>query len=398
MLKYLIPLYHPEVNQWTPQARLLRWLTLIWLLIGLVVLFSASYPVGEANFGDGLYYFKRQLIWAYLGLILFNFLTSTPIERFLKVSPYILLILSGFVIATTLVGKEVHGASRWIEIGPLLVQPSELIKPFLVLQSAIVFTAWKKITYGQRCFWLGIFGITIGAILTQPNLGNATLMGVSLWLIALIGMIRLKYLAITALGGLAFAAGSILSVDYQRQRVLSFLNPWRDPQESTYQLTQSLMAIGSGGTWGSGLGLSQQKLFYLPIQYTDFIFAVFAEEFGFVGCVSLLLLIMSWTTVALMVAHQAQKMVNRLIVVGAVSFLVGQAFINIGVATGALPTTGLPLPLISYGGNSVLASLLLAALVIRVARENTEGNVIPFPRRYTSKKNNFNQKRSLNRG
>jgi cell division protein FtsW len=161
--------------------------------------------------------------------------------------------------------------------------------------------------------------------------------------------------------------------------VTSFLHPWEQAAGDGYQLTQSLIAIGSGGTWGSGFGLSHQKLFYLPIQYTDFIFAVFAEEFGFAGCVVLLVLIMSWATVAVFIASQAQNRVHCLIAVGALNFMVGQGLINIAVATGFLPTTGLPFPLFSYGGNSVLASLFLAALVIRVARENKEGNVVEFP-------------------
>lgn len=378
MFKYLIPLFHPEVDNWAILARLLRWLTLLWLLMGLVVLFSASYPIANADFGDGLYYFKRQVVWAYLGLILFNVLSRTPLARLLKIAPFALIILLGLVITTKFAGVTVNGAKRWLAIGPLLLQPSELIKPFLVLQSAIVFGKWDHFSNGWRTFWLVIFSLVLGGILIQPNLSNTALCGMSLWLIALAGVIRWRYLLLVATSGVGLAMLSISIQDYQRQRVISFLNPWADPQGDGYQLTQSLMAIGSGGTWGTGLGLSHQKLFYLPIQYTDFIFAVFAEEFGFVGCVVLLLLIMSWATVALMVANQAQDSVHRLVAVGAMIFLVGQSLINIGVATGSLPTTGLPFPLFSYGGNSVLASLCLAGLLVRVARENNEGKVVEF--------------------
>lgn len=380
MFKYLIPLFHPEVENWAILARLLRWLTLLWLLMGLVVLFSASYPIANADFGDGLYYFKRQVVWAYLGLILFNVLSRTPLARLLKIAPFAVIILLGLVITTKFAGVTVNGAKRWLAIGPLLLQPSELIKPFLVLQSAIVFGKWDHFSNGWRTFWLVIFSLVLGGILIQPNLSNTALCGISLWLIALAGVIRWRYLLLVATSGVGLAMLSISIQDYQRQRVISFLNPWADPQGDGYQLTQSLMAIGSGGTWGTGLGLSHQKLFYLPIQYTDFIFAVFAEEFGFVGCVVLLLLIMSWATVALMVANQTQDSVYRLVAVGAMIFLVGQSLINIGVATGSLPTTGLPFPLFSYGGNSVLASLCLAGLLVRVARENNEGKVVEFPK------------------
>lgn len=379
MFKYLFPFFVPEKEHWATSARILHWLTLLWLLIGLVVLFSASYPIASEDLGDGLYYVKRQGIWAYLGLILFNVINLTPLSRLLKIASPMVIILLGLIIATRFWGVEINGARRWIGVSSFLIQPSELIKPFLVLQGAILFSQWPRITIGKRVFWLLIFALILGAILFQPNLSNTALCGISLWLIALIGMIRWRDLGLVALSGLGLGLASIFSNEYQRQRITSFLNPWAQSGGDGYQLSQSLMAIGSGGTWGSGLGLSHQKLFYLPIQYTDFIFAVFAEEFGFVGCVMLLVLIMTWGTVAALIASQAQKTVHRLIAVGALIFIVGQALINIGVATGSLPTTGLPLPLFSYGGNSVLASLFLAALVIRVARENKEGNVVEFP-------------------
>ena len=139
---------------------------------------------------------------------------------------------------------------------------------------------------------------------------------------------------------------------------------------------QSLLAVGSGGTWGTGFGLSQQKLFYLPEQQTDFIFAVFAEEFGFVGGLLLLLLLVVYATLALLVAFNTRNPVHRLVAIGAMVLMVGQSLLNIGVATGALPTTGLPFPLVSYGGNSILASLFIAALLIRVARESTGAEVV----------------------
>ncbi|AFZ45227.1 cell cycle protein [Halothece sp. PCC 7418] len=379
MWKYLIPFYNPEIASWGRQARLLRWLTLLWLLIGLVVLFSASYAVANAKHGDGLFYFQRQVIWAYLGLLLFNWVTRSPLTQILKIAPYAVFILLSLIFATRLVGVEVYGAKRWIDVGPLLLQPSELIKPFLVLQGAIVFGGWYRLSNLWRVVWLGIFGAVLLGILIQPNLSNTALCGMSLWLMALAGMIRWRYLAIVAASGVGLATLSISLQDYQRRRVTSFLDPWSQAQGDGFQLVQSLLAIGSGGVWGTGLGLSQQKLFYLPIQYTDFIFAVFAEEFGFVGCVVLLSLITSFMTVGVIVANQAQEAVQRLIAMGAVIFLVGQSLINIGVATGSLPTTGLPFPLFSYGGNSMLASLFLAGLLVRVAIENGFSNVVEFP-------------------
>jgi cell division protein FtsW len=163
--------------------------------------------------------------------------------------------------------------------------------------------------------------------------------------------------------------------------LISFLNPWADPAQDGYQLIQSLLAVGSGGIWGTGYGLSQQKLFYLPIQYTDFIFAVFAEEFGLIGGLLLLLLLGAYATVGLRVAIRARNSVHQLVAIGVVVLLIGQSLLNIGVVTGALPTTGLPFPLLSYGGNSVIASLMAAGLLIRVARESSGAEVLSLDKR-----------------
>ncbi|TVQ56865.1 MAG: FtsW/RodA/SpoVE family cell cycle protein, partial [Spirulina sp. DLM2.Bin59] len=154
-----------------------------------------------------------------------------------------------------------------------------------------------------------------------------------------------------------------------------------EPLREGYRLMQSLLAIGSGGVWGSGYGFSQQKLFYLPIQYTDFIFSVFAEEFGLAGGILLLVLLATYATLAFWVALKARHAIHQLIVMGAMIFLVGQALINIGVATGVLPTTGLPLPFFSYGGSSVIASLAIAGLLVRVARETNAAEVVSLASR-----------------
>ncbi|MBD1921629.1 FtsW/RodA/SpoVE family cell cycle protein [Microcoleus sp. FACHB-831] len=377
-LRQLIPFFDPSVKEWSLEARMLRWLTFLWLFIGLVVLFSASYPTGDAEFGDGLYYFKRQLISVALALVLFNVVVNSPLRYVLGIADWLVFLLLALLFVTLLpgVGTTTNGATRWIALGPFPVQPSELIKPFLVLQSARIFGQWERLTWKVRLTWLGIFACVLLGILLQPNLSTTALCGMTLWLIALAAGLPYSYLGGTALGGLLIATLSISIKDYQRRRVMSFLNPWADPMQDGYQLIQSLLAVGSGGTWGSGFGLSQQKLFYLPIQYTDFIFAVFAEEFGLAGSLLLLLLIMAYGSLALLIAIKARNDVHRLVAIGAMILMVGQSLINIGVATGVLPTTGLPLPLFSYGGNSMIASLMAAGLLIRVARESNEAEVV----------------------
>jgi len=380
-LRYFFPFVDFSSGQWSTSARILRWLTVVWAIVGLAVMFSASYPVAEAEFGDGLYYFKRQLVWLFVGLVLFNWIVHTPLRSTIGASPWLLFGFL-FCIALTLVpglGTSINGATRWIYIGPVPFQPSELIKPFLILQGACIFGQWSRLTWRTRFTWLGIFGLVVAMILLQPNLSTASLCGMLLWIIALAAGLPYSQLLGTALGGFLVAVVSISHNEYQWLRITSFLDPWAVAQEDGYQLVQSLMAIGSGGIWGKGFGLSAQKLLYLPIQHTDFIFAVFAEEFGLVGGLGLLGFLVGYATLGLRVASQADRTVYKLVAIGTIVLLIGQSILNIGVATGALPTTGLPLPLFSYGGNSMLSSLITAALLVRVARESQRASVVNLP-------------------
>ncbi|AKE62822.1 Cell division protein FtsW [Microcystis aeruginosa NIES-2549] len=381
--QYIIPIFDPDVKNWSAEARLLRWMTFLWLSVGLVVLFSASYALADSRFDNGLYYFIRQLIWLWIGLIGFNFLVRLPIEKLLKIAPWMILLVLGLILITLIpgLGANINGATRWIKIGPILLQPSEFMKPFLVLQGAAVFGGWPRLNVNQRLTWIAIFGLILAGILLQPNLSTTALCGITLWLIALASGLPLSYMTSTALLGLTMAVVSVTFREYQRKRILSFLDPWQDPRGDGYQLVQSLLAIGSGGTTGSGYGLSQQKLFYLPFPDTDFIFAVFGEEFGFIGGILLLIMLFLYATLALIVAVKCRHRIKKLVAIGAMVILIGQSLLNMGVATGSLPTTGLPFPLFSYGGSSSLASLFLAALLIRVAREENDPDPVP-----TSKK------------
>jgi len=376
----LIPIFDNSVSSWGLEARLLRWLTLTWMFIGLIILFSASYPVADERQGDGLYYFKRQILWAIASLIIFNIIVNLPLRKILGVSHWFLIFFLMLIFLTLVpgLGKKAFDAARWISIGPIPIQPSELIKPFLVLQSATLFGKWEKLRWGIRLSWLGVFGLVLLGILAQPNLSTTALCGMTIWFIALAAGIPYKYLGGTAFGGVMLAIISISIKEYQRKRIMSFMNPWADATGDGYQLVQSLLAVGSGQTSGVGFGLSQQKLFYLPIQDTDFIFAIFSEEFGFIGGILLLLMLAIFATLGLIIALKSKNLTSQLVAIGVVVVMVGQSLLHIGVTTGALPTTGLPLPMFSYGGNSMVASLISSALLIRVARESSEADVVPL--------------------
>ncbi len=357
---------------WPSEARLLLTLIAFWSLAGLLILGSASWWVASREMGDGSYYVKRQLIWFFSSWSLFWLAISTNIRSWLKLSSPAILI--GFLLIglTLILGTTVNGATRWLIIGPLQIQPSELIKPFLILQSANLFAHWNRITSDQKIFWLTIFCSLIVMILRQPNLSTAALTGLIIWLIAFSSGVSLLSLLITALSGGLLGLSSILINEYQRLRVISFLNPWEDPQGNGYQLVQSLLAIGSGGWFGEGYGLSTQKLQYLPIQSTDFIYAVFAEEFGFIGSLMLLAFLLLFAFIGLRVALRCRNSQSKLIAIGCTTILVGQSLMNIAVASGVIPTTGLPLPMVSYGGNSLVSSFLISGLLIRCSLESTE--------------------------
>ncbi|MFM7236329.1 MAG: FtsW/RodA/SpoVE family cell cycle protein [Cyanobium sp.] len=356
-------------ERWPAEGRLMVGLVVLWSLLGLLVLASASWWVAEREMGDAAYYIKRQGLWLLASWALFWLAIRTQLKRWLHLAPVALLIGGLLVAATLVLGTTVNGASRWLVLGPIQIQPTELVKPFVVLQGAVLFSHWRRIGADQKLLWLSVFAVLILLILKQPNLSTAALTGLVLWLMALAAGLPLLQLLGAAGGGLLVGATSILINQYQRDRVTSFLNPWKDDQGSGYQLVQSLLAIGSGGVLGQGFGLSTQKLQYLPIQTTDFIFAVFAEEFGFVGSLMFLLFLVLFGFVGLRIALSSTSSQHRLVAMGCTVLLVGQSILNIAVASGAMPTTGLPLPMVSYGGNSLLSSLLVAGLLVRCSLE-----------------------------
>jgi cell division protein FtsW len=356
---------------WPAETRLLVGLTALWSLVGLLVLTSASWWVADREMGDAAYYLKRQLLWLLASWALFWLAIRTSLRRWLHFGALGLLVGVVLVAATLVIGSTVNGASRWLVLGPVQIQPTELVKPFVVLQGAVLFSHWRRIGVDQKLLWLAIFAGLILLILKQPNLSTAALTGLLLWLMALAAGLPLSLLLGAAGAGGLLGTASIAINTYQRLRVTSFLDPWKDAQGNGYQLVQSLLAIGSGGPFGQGFGLSTQKLQYLPIQATDFIFAVYAEEFGFVGCLMFLLFLAAFAFVGLRVALACRSNQHRLVAIGCTALLVGQSILNIAVASGAIPTTGLPLPMVSYGGNSLLMSLFVAGLLIRCGLESS---------------------------
>ncbi|WP_320663825.1 putative peptidoglycan glycosyltransferase FtsW [Prochlorococcus sp. MIT 1223] len=368
---------------WPIEARLLLGLIAFWSITGIFVLGSSSWWVAIREMGDGAYYIKRQLIWLLASSSLGFLAISTKLRVWIKIAGPILIIGLLMVGATTIFGSTINGSTRWLIIGQIQIQPSELIKPFVILQAANLFGYWNRISNRKKIFWLGIFGTLILLIVRQPNLSTAALNGILIWIIALAAGVTFDSLFFTALLGAGLGIISISINEYQRLRVMSFLNPWQDPEGNGYQLIQSLLAIGSGGWFGEGYGLSTQKLQYLPIQSTDFIYAVFAEEFGFIGSAMLLFFLLLIAFIGLKISLRCKNNYSKLIAIGCSAMLVGQSIMHIAVTSGAMPTTGLPMPLMSYGGNSLISSILISALLIRCALESYElTSVVTIKKRF----------------
>ena len=356
---------------WPYEGKLLIIFVGIWAVLGLFILGSASWWVASKEMGNWAYYLKRQIIWCIPGLSLFYFVLNTNIRDLLKISKIIFYFLILLIILTIFIGSTVNGSSRWLILGPLQIQPSELIKPFSILEAANLFAHWNLVKKNKKIISLGTFGLLILLIMKQPNLSTAGLMGILFWIMGLCGGVKISSLLSVASLGIVSGCISIFNNEYQKLRVISFLDPWKDAEGNGYQLIQSLLAIGSGGLFGQGFGLSTQKLQYLPIQSTDFIFAIFAEEFGLLGSTLFLGFLVLFSYISLRIAIKCRNNYTKLVAIGCVTILIGQSTMHIAVATGTMPTTGLPLPFVSYGGNSLLSSFFVISMLLRCSLEST---------------------------
>ncbi|WP_018873069.1 putative lipid II flippase FtsW [Thioalkalivibrio sp. ALJ16] len=356
----------------------------ILLGIGLVMVASASMGLGERYFGNTWHFFQRQVIFAAIGLVVATFLWSVPLARWERAGPWLLILVMVLLIAVLIpgVGRTVNGATRWIPLGMFNLQVAELVKLLVVMYLAGYIVRHYSTL---RLHFLGfirplvVLGVGTILMLLQPDFGGAAIM-----LVIGMGMLFLagaKLWQFVALGATIAVGMAIVAVaaPYRVARLTAFLDPWQDPFATGFQLTQSLIAIGSGGWFGAGLGNSVQKLFYLPEAHNDFLFAVFAEEFGFVGVVALIALfaVLVWRCIRIgLMAERGGHAFASHLAFGVAIWMGLQAFLNLAVNMGLLPTKGLTLPFLSYGGSSLIVSLAAVGLVMRVYREAQ----VPAPR------------------
>lgn len=347
------------------------------LLVGLVMVTSASLTVSERNGVDPFFYFERQLMSVLLGCTLGAAVVAVPIAVWRRCSPY-LLIASFALLALVLVpgiGHEVNGSTRWIRIGPLNFQPSELARWLLVTYIAIFAVRHQtELRSSAQGFWkpLAVLAAAAVLLLAEPDFGAAVVLCVTGTAVLFVAGARMRdFLVVCGVGAAGGAALAVVS-PYRLKRILAFLDPWSDPFDSGFQLTQSLIAVGRGEWFGVGLGSSIQKLFYLPEAHTDFVFAVLAEEFGLLGVLAVVaafLVLMLRSLRLARIAADAGMPLHACLAAGFGMWIGLQAFLNIGVNMGLLPTKGLTLPLLSYGRSSMLVTLAWIGMLLRVHHE-----------------------------
>lgn len=348
--------------------------TLLLLVIGVIMVYSASAVRAFHDFGDSMYYLKRQSIFAVLGVICMVFAMKTDYWLWKKLAKPLLIISFVLLIIVLIPGIGVvrGGARSWLGISSLGIQPSEFAKLALIIYIAHLLSEENrtKITHFVKGLLppLLLVGAAFGLIMLQPDLGTgAVLVGATVFVIFAAGA-RLSHLVGLGMVGVLGLVGLIVAAPYRLQRITAFLDPWQDPLGAGYQSIQSLYAIGPGGFAGLGLGMSRQKYSYLPEPQTDFIFSILAEELGFIGGATVLMLFLLLIWKGMRTAITAPDTFGSLLAAGIIGIVAVQVIINIGVVIGLMPVTGITLPLISAGGSSLTLLLTAIGIVLNISK------------------------------
>lgn len=360
---------------WKPQFDRSLFLSILTLLaIGLLMIASAGVFYGQSRFGDGYYFLKQQLLGLSVGLALLWLFQSIPYRVWRGFVVPIFFVALVFLVLVFIpgVGTTVYGAARWITLGPVSFQPSEVMKFAIILYlSAWLSTkgAAKNADFFEGFVpFLFLLSIVSFLIIKQPDTGTLGLIFLISMAIFFASGARFAHIGLLVGGALAFLGLLIALAPYRLRRLLVFLDPGHDPQGAGYQVTQAFLALGSGGLFGAGLGQSRQKFNYLPEPVTDSIFAVLGEEFGLLGTATVVGIFLFVAYRGFRIAASAPDEFGRLLAVGITTWMVGQAFINIAAISGLIPLTGVPLPFISYGGTSLAVLLASVGILLNVSK------------------------------
>lgn len=348
--------------------------TLVLLLIGVVMVHSASTVLSEKNFGDPYYFAKRQVMWATLGVIGMLLLSRYDYHQLRALAPKLAVAAFLFLVVVLIpgVGKNVNGSQAWLGIGSFGVQPSEFAKLVMVIFLAhFLADSEDRMQSFMRGFLPPLFLslVAVGLIMLEPDLGQSVvIMGATIILLYAAGA-RLRHLSTLAGAGLVAFGALVAIAPYRMDRITAFLNPWKDPLGTGYQIIQSLYALGSGGMLGLGLGQSRQKYLYLPEPQTDFVFSILGEELGFLGAVTILSLFALLIWRGFRTAMFAPDAFGSLLAAGITGMIAVQVLVNVGVVSGSIPATGVTLPFISYGGSSLTLMLAGMGILLNISRQ-----------------------------
>ena len=344
------------------------------VVTGLVMVLSASSVSSYARYGSSFLFFQKQILWTIIGVVCFLFFSRFDYRRlsgfgYVAFGAVVLMLVAVLIPG---VGVTAGGSSRWIGIGTFVIQPSEIAKLALVLFAADVFSRREpgSFTHLARTAlpMLPALGVLAVLVMLQPDLGTTVLLGAIGFGFLFVAGAPLRHLVPMGLLGAASGLVAGLASPYRRVRLLAFMDPWKDPLDTGYHTIQSLIALGSGGWFGVGLGASRQKWMYVPNAHTDFIYAILGEEMGLLGTFAVLGMFAFLTYLGIRIARGAPDRYGMLIASGITIWMATQALVNMGAVTASLPITGVPLPLVSFGGSSLVISLAAMGILTSIAR------------------------------
>lgn len=355
---------------WMSNMEAIVYSTLLLFVIGTVNIFSASFVEAGQNMQDSYFYLKRHLMMFGIGIVGMAIMSRINYKKLSSMIMLLMLITIGLLIAVHYIGIEINGARRWINLG-FQFQPSELAKLAGIMITAgylgPALDRGRRITLHSPPFYITV--ILAAIVFKQPDMGTAVIIiGVCLVLYMVAGLPKHQLIALFT-GGSALFIYAALTASYRAERIAAWLNPWAYQQGIGYQSVQGLLAIGSGGFFGAGLGMGASKFYYLPEGHTDFAFAVLCQEMGFMGVIIVLLLLSTFTYYGVKIALKAPDGFGKLLAIGTVVLIVGQSIINIAMVSGLAPVVGVPLPFISFGGTALIINLTAIGVLLNVGRQ-----------------------------
>lgn len=347
--------------------------TLLLILIGLLMIYSSSYVWAEYKYNDAFKYVKHQLIFAIIGIIIINIIVKFDSNIFYKKANLILLICIILLILVAIPGIGVvrNGSRSWFGIGAFGIQPSEAAKLGMIIFTSKYLSknkkAYKDLKKGILPILI-ILLIVFGLIMLQPDFGTGVILALSIIILLFISGANMKYFYVLGILGILGAIALIIIAPYRMERIISYLDPWKDPLGTGFQIIQSLYAIGPGGLLGQGFLNSRQKHFYLPEPQTDFIYAIICEEFGIFGALLVIILFLILCYSGIKLALKEEDLFKKYVIFGIIFQIIFQTILNLSVVTGLIPVTGVTLPFISYGGSSLLISMASIGIILNLSK------------------------------